>query len=53
MRKAVADGLEPASVLKVKRKKRNIPLTKASEAIEPELPEEIRARLSNLQDEER
>lgn len=49
LRKAVADGLEPKSVLSAKQPKRR---KSVSEAVEPELPEEITGRLYKLQNED-
>ena len=49
MRKAVEAGLEDASVLRAKQpkgKRRNIKLTDANAAVDPQLPEEVAARLS-------
>ena len=57
LRKAVEAGLEDASILKAKQpkgKRRNTTLTKAvNEGVNPQLPEEIEGRLSNLRDGEK
>ena len=51
LRRAVASGLEDASVLSAKQpkgKRRNNTLTKLNEAVEPQLPDDVAARLINL-----
>lgn len=56
LRKAVASGLEDRSVLSAKQPKgkvRRNKLTKVNEAVEPDLPDEVRQRLINLYKDEK
>jgi hypothetical protein len=52
LRKAVASGLEDQSVLSAKQPKRKNKLTHVNEAVEPDLPDEVRARLKKLREDE-
>ena len=55
LRKAVAAGLEDASVLSAKQpkgKRRNIKLTDTNAAVAPQLPDEVAARLSRKTEQE-
>ena len=55
LRKAVEAGLEPPSVLRAKQpkgKRRNIKLTDANAAVDPQLPSEVTARLAKTIEQE-